>query len=275
VFFAPGYTAPLFWNTPTVVLVHDISFVAHPEWFSWKEGLRRRLVTRWSANHASLVLTVSEAARREILTLLGLPPNRVRCIYPGVASLCEGIAAQREPLVLFVGSIFNRRHIPDLIRAFGPIAKRHPDARLEIVGDNRTHPYEDPTALAAALGLQTRVHIRPYAFDSELASLYSRARAFALLSEYEGFGHPPLEALACGVPSVLLDTDVAREVCGDAALYVRLNENSEITSALDALLFEDAVRARILSAAPSVLSRYSWRRAAAETLSALEAAAGV
>jgi glycosyltransferase involved in cell wall biosynthesis len=281
VFFAPGYTAPLIWRTPTVVLVHDISFVAHPEWFSWKEGLRRRLVTRWSANHARLVLTVSEEARREILTHFGLMSNRVRCVYPGVASLCAGTAdsnrnaasMRREPLVLFVGSIFNRRHIPDLIRAFRPISKRHPEARLEIVGDNRTHPHEDLRAVVAALDLQNHVNIRPYAYDSELAELYGRARAFALLSEYEGFGHPPLEALACEVPSVLLDTRVAREVCGEAALYVRLDDRA-ITSALDELLFDETVRARILSVAPSVLSRYSWARAAAETLSALEAAAG-
>ena len=103
-------------------------------------------------------------------------------------------------------------------------------------------------------------------------SLYSRARAFALLSEYEGFGHPPLEALACGVPSVLLDTDVAREVCSEAALYVRLDDRPAITTALNSLLFDEAVRDRVLSAAPAVLSRYSWPRAAAETMTALEAA---
>ncbi|MSO56905.1 MAG: glycosyltransferase family 1 protein [Acidobacteria bacterium] len=280
VFFAPGYTAPLAWKIPTVVLVHDISFVAHPEWFRWKEGLRRRLITRWSSSRARLVLTVSESARREIVSYFGLPADRVRCIYPGVASLAAGsqeqdpACAQREPLVLFVGSVFNRRHLPDLIRAFAPIARRHENARLEIVGDNRSYPHEDLPAIVAAEGLQTQVTIRPYLFDAELAGLYGRARAFALLSEYEGFGHPPLEALGSGVPSVLFDTEVAREVCGDAARYVPIGDLAGITSALNSLLFDESARARVLHAAPAVLARYSWRRAGADTLKALEAAAG-
>ena len=168
VFFAPGYTAPLLLEAPTVVLVHDVSFAAHPEWFRWKEGLRRRLLTRWSCEHARLVLAVSDAAQREITSHFGLPDNRVRRIYPGVISLHGGSRGQDpsnaqagEPVVLFVGSVFNRRHIPDLIRAFKPIAKSHPDARLEIVGDNRTHPHEDLHAIAAAAGLAPRVSIRP------------------------------------------------------------------------------------------------------------------
>jgi glycosyltransferase involved in cell wall biosynthesis len=274
VFFAPGYTAPVRWSIPTVVLVHDISFVAHPEWFHWKEGLRRRILTRWSSTRARLVVTVSDAARRDILSHFALPPARVRRIYPGVVSLGASTHAGSTPLVLFVGSVFNRRHIPDLIRAFAPIARDHPDARLEIVGDNRTHPYEDLAAIVAANSLPKQVTLRPYAFDAELSDLYGRARAFALLSEYEGFGHPPLEALRSGVPPLLLDTDVAREVCGDAALYVRLDDLSAVTSALNSLLFDDEVRSHILRAAPPVLARYSWTRAAADTLEVLEAAAG-
>ena len=280
VFFAPGYTAPLLMDTPTVVLVHDVSFAAHPEWFRWKEGLRRRWLTRWSSEHARLVLTVSDAARREIISHFGLQEGRVRRIYPGVIALTDGAEGShppctgpaRDPVVLFVGSIFNRRHLPDLIRAFEPIAKRDPAARLEIVGDNRTHPYEDLAAIAAAGGIAAHVSVRTYVSDADLAKLYARARAFALLSEYEGFGHPPLEALGSGVPPVLLDTDVAREVCGDAALYVGRDDIGGATAALSSLLFDEHVRGRILAAAPAVLARYSWTRAGAETLAALEAA---
>jgi len=274
VFFAPGYTAPIMLKTPTVVLVHDISFVTHPEWFRAKEGLRRRTLTRWASRRAKLVLTVSEAARQEIVEHLSLPANRVRCIYPGVLTLGKHATDNGNPTVLFVGSVFNRRHLPDLIRAFKPIAKTHAAARLEIVGDNRTHPHQNLAAVAVAEGIQTQVAFRSYVSDDELASLYGHARAFAFLSEYEGFGHPPLEALSAGIPSVLIETEVAREVCGDAALYAGNGDIVGITQALQRLLFDESTRQRVLGAAPSVLARYSWSRAATETLTALEDAAG-
>ena len=272
-FFAPGYTLPITLDLPAVVLVHDISFVVHPEWFRWREGLRRRLLTRWSCRRARLVLTVSDGARADIMSAFGMAPGHVRRVYPGVVKLAAANDTRREAMVLFVGSVFNRRHLPDLIRGFKPVAMKHPEARLEIVGDNRTHPYEDLAAIAAREGIAPQVSIRPYVTDRELATLYERAATFALLSEYEGFGHPPLEALACGVPPVVLDTAVAHEVYGDAALYVPGNDVPAITRALNQLLFDGGARQQVLGAAPAVLSRYSWSRAAAETLDALEHAA--
>ena len=274
VFFAPGYTAPLLLKIPTVLTVHDISFVAHPEWFRWKEGLRRRTLTRWSSRRANLVLTDSDASRREIMAYFGLAPELVRRIYPGVIPLPSHTTALREPVVLFVGSLLNRRHLPDLIRAFKPIAREHASARLEIVGDNRTYPHEDLPSIAAAQGIARQVSIRPYVSDAGLADLYARARAFAFLSEYEGFGLPPLEALSAGIPSVMLDTDIAREVCGDAAVYVGNGDLAAITDALTRLLFDEETRSRVLQKGPAVLERYSWPRAAHATLEALVAVTG-
>ena len=108
--------------------------------------------------------------------------------------------------------------------------------------------------------------------DDELRDLYARARAFAFLSEYEGLGLTPLEALAAGVPPVLLDTPVARESCGDAALYVPPGDLAATTRALQAVLFDESARARLLAAAPAVLARYSWPRAAENTLAVIERA---
>ena len=92
--------------------------------------------------------------------------------------------------------------------------------------------------------------------------LYARARAFAFLSEYEGLGLTPLEALAAGVPPVLLDTPVARESCGDAALYVGAGDVEGTARALEELLVDERTRSRLLSAAPAALARYGWPRAA-------------
>jgi glycosyltransferase involved in cell wall biosynthesis len=169
-----------------------------------------------------------------------------------------------------VGSVFNRRHVPDLIRAFAAVARARPDASLDIVGDDRSYPFEDVDFLIGREELGARIRWHRYASDEELADLYSRARAFAFLSEYEGLGLTPLEALSAGVPSVLYDTPVARESCGDAALYVAARDQNATARAIDALLFDEATREGLLAAAAAVLSKYNWPRSAAATLRLLE-----
>jgi alpha-1,3-rhamnosyl/mannosyltransferase len=109
--------------------------------------------------------------------------------------------------------------------------------------------------------------------DAELATLYQQARAFVFLSEYEGFAMTPLEALGSGVPVVLLDTDVAREIYGPAATYVERPDPALIAEGLERALFDDEERTRTLSAAGTQLERYSWRECAQRTLQVLLACA--
>ena len=125
---------------------------------------------------------------------------------------------------------------------------------------------------AALPGSGDRVRVRSYVEDAELAEAFRTASAFAFLSEYEGFGLPPLEALARGVPPVLLDTPVAREVCGRAARYVAPGDIPATAAALVDLLTSPDARDAVLREAGGVLSRYSWPEAARETLAALESA---
>ena len=276
VWFAPAYTAPLRLDVPTVAAIHDISFVAHPEWFRVPEGVRRRWLTGQTARAARAVVTISEFTKRELVERLDVPASKIHVIPPGIDLQPSAISHQplaiSHPTVLYVGSIFNRRHVPDLVRAFGPIARSHPGAALDIVGDNRSYPFEDLRRTIEGEALQTIVQWHEYVTDEQLAELYARARAFAFLSEYEGLGLTPLEALAAGVPPVLLDTPVARESCGEAALYVPTHDRAAVTRALDAILFDESTRARLLAAAPAVLARYDWPRAACDTLAVLEGA---
>ena len=306
VFFGPAYSIPLRLAAPAVVALHDISFAVHPEWFGWREGVRRRWLARRAASRAARVVTVSEFARAEIIREFDLDPARVVRVYDGVEapaptpSRLDGRAAvladdaliaaaggqapagaetqatapaEGSALVLFVGSIFNRRHLPTLISAFARVVRRWPDARLAIVGADRTHPAQDLPARAEAAGVADRVDLCGHLPDAELAALFRRARVFAFLSEYEGFGMTPLEALAAGVPAVVGDSDVAREVCGDAARYVPVDDAAEVAREIERLLDDRTLRARLLARGAARLERFTWRRAAAEMLDVLEQAA--
>ena len=164
----------------------------------------------------------------------GVPESRVKVVYLGVREVAAS-SAPRQSSVLFVGSLFQRRRIDVLIDAFARLAAEHPEVHLDIVGENRTVPRVDYTAQVAALKeLGRRLSVRHWVDDETLTTLYAQATAFAFLSEYEGFGFTPLEALAHGAVPVVLDTPVAREIYGDAA--VRLTDGPDLVGAVAAAL---------------------------------------
>ncbi len=279
VLFAPAYTAPLTGSTPIALAVHDVSFAAHPEWFRPRERWRRAWVTTRAARRARVVVTLSSFSRDEIARHLGVDSRSIRIIPlgTGLPASATGDAVRRRPTgpptILFVGSIFNRRHLPALIQSLPHIARRHPGVELVIVGDNRTWPPQDLRAVAEAAGVSSQVRETAYVDDHELDALYARASVFVFLSEYEGFGLTPLEALARGVPTLVLDTPVAREVYGDAADYVPTPDPEAVSRAVLRIL-DGTVTIDVIERARPILSRYDWRRAAEQTLAAiLEAAA--
>lgn len=272
VFFAPAYTAPLGTGVPLAVTIHDISFVAHPEWFRAGEGLRRRWLTRRAAASAAVIFTDSRFSGSELEAHLGADPGRIRVIPPGVTPRLPKVqpGPPREALVLFVGSLFNRRRLPDLIEAFARATPDLPHSRLVIVGDDRTWPRQALPDVAEQHGVASRTRFLAYVPDEDLAELYARASVFVFLSEYEGFGLTPLEALAAGVPPVVLDTPVAREVYRDAALYVPSGDGRAAAAAIRRLLLEPGVAAPLLARGRDLLRLYSWDSAADATLAEIE-----
>jgi glycosyltransferase involved in cell wall biosynthesis len=277
-FFAPAYTAPLGIGVPLAVTIHDLSFFAHPEWFRPREGLRRRWLTRAAARSAEVIFTDSQFSRREIERHLQVDDGRLRVISPGLTRRTvrprAPLTETAVPLVLYVGSLFNRRRLPDLIASFADATRDLPAARLVIVGDDRTWPRQNLRAVAAACGVGGRTELRNYVSDDELGTLYAHAWVFAFLSEYEGFGLTPLEAMSAGLPAVVLDTPVAREVYGEAAVYVPADDIPATAAALRRFLTSPAAAREVLQRAPDILSRYSWDQAATLTLEHIERIAG-
>lgn len=280
VFFAPAYTAPLGIAVPLAVTIHDISFVARPEWFRTREGMRRRWLTGRAATTAAVVFTDSEFSRREIEQHLRVPKGKIRVIAPGVqppgaldgSVEAAGASPPRAggPYVLYVGSLFNRRRLPDLIASFARATEDMPRARLVIVGGDRTWPPQDLPGVALSYGLGERVVFKSYVNEDELRGLYAGASVFAFLSEYEGFGLTPLEALAAGVHPVVLDTPVAREVYRDAATYVDADDIEGTAAILRQHLAAPRRREDVIARAAPLLSDYSWDAAADRTLAEIE-----
>ena len=273
-FFAPAYSAPLRLAVPTVVTMHDVSFIAHPEWFGWREGLRRRWLAAHTIARADAIISDSLFTRSEILRFYSVPPERVRVVRPGITPrVAASTDHESRHSVLYVGSIFNRRHLPVLIQAFAKVRRTFPTAQLTVVGDDRSFPKQDLTSSVREAGIEDDVSLRSYVSESELSELYREARVFAFLSEYEGFGLTPLEAMSAGVPVVVADTPVARELYGDAALFVPVGDTAATAAAIRRLLADQSVRDQQRQRAAALLPAYAWRRAAHETLDLFQWAA--
>ncbi|HUR19988.1 MAG TPA: glycosyltransferase family 1 protein [Vicinamibacterales bacterium] len=272
VLLSPAYSAPLSVKCPSVVIIHDVSYCARPEEFHWREGLRRRLLTTLSARRAAAVVTVSDFSADEICKHLAIPRAAIVLAPQGAPDWRGGTAGPaREPIVLSVGTLFQRRHTPELLEAMALVRTRVPGARLVLIGANRTYPQIDPLALAHGLGLDDAFTWKSYVSDTELDDLYGSARVFAFLSDYEGFAMTPMEAAAHGVPSVLLDTPVAREVYGDAALRVPLGVPA-IADALTTLLTDADAHASAVARGRARLEAFTWTRTATVLRETLERA---
>lgn len=270
VLLSPAYTAPLRLRCPSVVIIHDVSFFAQRDGFRWREGLRRRLVTRASASRAAAVVTVSDFSADDIARYLGVPRSDIVLAPQGAPPWQGGPPApERQPLVLSVGTLFNRRHLPELLQSVARVRARVPDVQLVVIGGNQTTPRLDPVALARSLGLADAFTWRTYVSDAELDRLYASARVFAFLSDYEGFAMTPMEAAARGVPSVMLDTPVAREVYSDAALRVA-SDVPAIAGALLQLLTDEDTHATMVARGRARLEAFTWARTATVLRDTLE-----
>jgi glycosyltransferase involved in cell wall biosynthesis len=283
VFFSPAYVCPLRLRRPRVTTVHDLSFFAYPQDFAWTDALRRRLLVSASVARSAVVLGISDFTCRELSRVFPEAAARVRHTPLGpdedlpaapprdVARRSLGLSG---PLVLSVGSILNRRCIPELMHAFEILRGRWPGARLEIVGDNRTHPRFDLDRLRRELNLVEDVKLTGFVSEAELAQRYAAADVAVFLSEYEGFGLPALEAMARGVPVVVSDRPSLSEIFGAAAVVVPPRDPGRVAAVLSAILEQPARRAELVDRGRALAARYSWTRTAALTRAALAEAAG-
>jgi glycosyltransferase involved in cell wall biosynthesis len=282
VLFGPAYTCPLGSDRPRVVAVHDLSFFAWPDDFAALDGIRRRVLVSASVRAARRVLVCSDFTRREMARVFPDLASRVVHVPLAAAEDLPPAPAREEartrleargPVVLTVGAILNRRRLPVLLRAMAHLRRRWPEAVLEVVGDNRTHPPLAIDALVNELGLEHAVRVSGHVSDSGLAARYAAADVAVLLSEYEGFGLPVLEAMARGIPVVAARRPALDEIFGAAALLVDPGDEDAVASALARVLGDAGLRADLVRRGQALAASFSWAETARRTRSVLAEAA--
>lgn len=282
VFFSPAYECPLALRVPRVTAIHDLSFFARPHEFGWLDGCKRRLLVAASVRASAQILACSEFTRNQIAARFPEAAARVSLVPLGPDDDLPPAPSREEarrrlgiagPVAISVGSLFERRCVPELLRGFVRVLGSFPTARLEIVGENRSHPYRDYREEAWRLGLGGAVRFSGFADESRLADLYAAADVAVSLSEYEGFGLPALEALARGVPLVIGNRPSLSELFSDAAVGVEPRSPAEIADAIVRLLSEPLLRQDRIARGRALSARFSWRGTADLTRAALERAA--
>jgi glycosyltransferase involved in cell wall biosynthesis len=272
------YTGPPLLGRPLVTVVHDVAFDLFPGFFSPIERIWMRRTIPFTMRRAAGVVTVSNFSRNEIVRRFGIDPSRITVAPNGVdPSFADPTPRPRPvdaPYFLAVGNLQPRKNLFTLIRAYARAVERRPDLpeRLVIVGQDlfaARSIYDE----AEPLRREGRIRFTGYVSDQELIGLLQGATAFAYPSVYEGFGLPPLEAMAAGVPSVVGDIPVMREVAGEAALLVPVTSVEGWADALLRVGADPALRSDLAARGRERASTFTWQRSAALVLQALEAAA--
>ncbi len=298
------YNAPPLSPCPTVVTIHDISFEHYPQFFSPRDLLILKTLVPLSARRAAHIITVSQHAKREIVDRYGLPPEKITVTYEAAGAQFRPIedaapllAVRAKygipdgPFVLALGNLQPRKNIARLVAAFGQVVNGErlmvDGERLMVNGDQTPItdyrlPITDLCSLVIAgkaqwresevyqavqqAGLAGRVLFPGYVDDADLPALYSAAAVFVYPSLYEGFGLPPLEAMACGAPVISTHAASLPEVVGDAALLIDPTDTGALALALADVLAQPALQADLRARGLRRAAEFSWERCAAETL---------
>jgi glycosyltransferase involved in cell wall biosynthesis len=279
VFHGTVNTLPFGLRAPTVVTVHDLAFMRFPEQVTKKRYHYLKFMVGSSVRRADLVLTPSEATRRDVAELYGIDPDRVLVTPLGVdpgfrPSSPEQLAAIRErfglarPYILTVGTIEPRKNLARLVQAFARVSGDFPHD-LVLVGPAGWLMDEIEDAIAGS-GVATRVRRTGFADDAALAALYGGADAVAMPSLYEGFGLPVLEAMASGAPILTSNISALPEVAGEAAELVDPTCVDSIAEGLSALLGSESRRDGLRRFGLQRAAQFTWDRTAALTVAAYQ-----
>ncbi|MCX8008436.1 MAG: glycosyltransferase family 4 protein [Patescibacteria group bacterium] len=268
VVFSPTHYIPRFVSTSRVFSLMDLSFLFFPDLFRKKDYYQLTQWTQYSIHHARAIFTISESSRNAIIEQYHYPTERIFVTYPGFSMNRKHKKSDRTsqiPYILSVGTLQPRKNYEKLIEAFSLLKDK--SLELIIVG-KKGWLFESILEAPKKFDVQDRVRFLDFVPDDELPELYAHARCFALVSLYEGFGLPVLEAMAYSCPVVVSNVSSLPEIAGDAGIYVNPESVESIANGLQKALTEDNTERK--KKGLERVKMFSWEKAARKTLDVLE-----
>jgi glycosyltransferase involved in cell wall biosynthesis len=280
-FHGTNYNLPLWKPCPTVVTIHDLSLLLHPN--THQEHLVARAKRRLPVmtRLATRIVTDSESVKREICEHLNVHPERVTSVALAPRqvfrpmSAADGREVRRrfrvlDEFILFVGTVEPRKNLLTLVRAFEDLLRTTDLKPQLVIAGQRGWMSDELFALIEQGSLRDHVRFLGYVADEDLRALYSSCRVAVYPSLYEGFGLPPLEAMACGAPVITSRIPVIMETSEHAARLINPTDTEELTAAMVELLTDADARAQLARAGLKRAAEYTWERTARQTLAVYE-----
>jgi glycosyltransferase involved in cell wall biosynthesis len=277
VLHSPDFIPPHRPSCRSVITVHDLAFLLYPH-FLTKESARYYghidQAVRWTDH----IISVSQSTKRDTIEHLGVSEDRITVVYEAANPIFRNLDREQAqaqvrnrhgvegPFVLFVSTIEPRKNVPTLLRAIRQLIDCYKeDVRLVLAG-GKGWLFEDAFAVVDELELDDRVHFVGRVSSEDLLYLYNAAELLAHPAFYEGFGLPPLEAMACGLPVVASNVASLPEVVGDAGLLIDPHDVDELTVSMWRVLNDSTLRQQMREKGLVQAGRFSWERAARETM---------
>ncbi len=278
VLHATDHLLPPVHRARTVFTIYDLTTQLYPEYHSALNRWYSALMLPRFLRRADAVIAISESTQRDIVQRLNVPPEKIRVIYAGVHPRFQPdlepsrVAAVRakyqlpERMMLYLGTVEPRKNLEMLVEAYHALLQHTPAAPTLVIAGRKGWMYQPVFDRVRALGLDTRVHFTGWVDDADMPALLNAAEVFVYPSLYEGFGLPPLEAMACGVPVLCSNTSSLPEVVGDAGLLLDPRDAGAWTHALARVLDDEHVRAELRARGLAQASKFSWSQAARQTV---------
>jgi glycosyltransferase involved in cell wall biosynthesis len=270
---------------PMVLTIHDLSVWLYPRTHSLRNVVWARTLVPISTRRSRSIIADSNNTRLDIVRLIKTKASKVSVIHLGAPEECNPEPQPEDeealhhygiikPYILFVGTLEPRKNLNTLIKSFDKVAKARPEVNLVLAGRRgwMAQAIFDELERRELLG---RVRITGYVREEYLPALYRQAAAFVYPSLYEGFGLPPLEAMASGTPVIVSRSSSLPEVVGDAGLYANPLDTDELAAAMESIFAEPQLAADLRQKGLERAARFSWKKVAGETLEILRDAARV